>query len=250
MLDFVNIVDLAATVIAFPALGFILPLDIGGSMVPAGIALSGIAAALIGAKGISMVSLVLAIVFGDILFVSCLIVSRPREQFVFVFQVPNASLRSKLVSVLGIKGILFRANHIDILVALSFLSSRRAHFALPFKPITDSTAPEKIFGCSRLYFTALGALLHCWIGRLRQMFMPLHIGERLPFNLAALRTRNSGDFGFLSTTALAISVWDFVRGIIEGHRNLLGCGVKSRDVDASPAQLIDTSIIAQIGGEY
>jgi len=238
VLNFVNVANLAPAVIAFAALNFILPLNIGGSMVPASVALSGIAAALIRAKRVSMSILVLAIVFGDIPLIPCLVISCSRKQFVFVFRISDAPLCSKLVSFLGVQSILSRANYIDILFASLFLSSHRARFALPFEPVANSTAPEKIFGCSGLDFIALGAALHCRIRRLRQMPMPLQVWEWLPLNLPAFRTCSFGNRRQLPATAVAVAIWDFVRGIIEGHGDLHSRCVKSRDVSASPAQLI------------
>ena len=42
----------------------------------------------------------------------------------------------------------------------------------------------------------------------------------------------------LTATAMAIAVWNILRGIIEGHSDLHSRCVKPRDVDASPGQLI------------
>jgi hypothetical protein len=42
----------------------------------------------------------------------------------------------------------------------------------------------------------------------------------------------------LPATAMAVTVWDFVRGIMWIHRNLLGCGVKCQGIDVPLAQPI------------
>lgn len=73
--------------------------------------------------------------------------------------------------------------------------------------------------------------------------MVIDESKRLTFDPTITLIVARGKVCQLTATALAVTVWDFVRGIIEGHRNLLGCGVKSQDVSASLGQLVCISII-------
>ena len=69
-------------------------------------------------------------------------------------------------------------------------------------------------------------------------FVPAQVSQRLTLDnsfvaIGALRNGRQ-----LSATAMTVTVWDFVRGIIEGHSDLHSRCVKCPDVDALRAQLI------------
>ena len=80
--------------------------------------------------------------------------------------------------------------------------------------------------------------------------VPQNEAQRFASNPAKSLTCLGRKWSVLTATALAVTVWDFVRGIIEGHSDLHSRCVRSRDVDASPAQLVGIPIIPQMGGAF
>lgn len=71
------------------------------------------------------------------------------------------------------------------------------------------------------------------------------VTQAFPVRFCRLALDMGGAFSFSNNRqvveSLTSKILEFIAvlgGMIEGHRNLLGCGVTSRDVDASPAQSI------------
>lgn len=87
-------------------------------------------------------------------------------------------------------------------------------------------------------------------GRGTDSSMSKNVSERLTVYPSESPARLWCERCKLTATALAVTVWDFVRGIIEGHRNLLGCGVKPWDAETSPGQLFAYSIIPRTGDAF
>ncbi len=86
------------------------------------------------------------------------------------------------------------------------------------------------------------------VGKVAAFLMSNYELARFAFDQSSRAYVVGNNAGSLPATAMAVTVWDFVRGIIEGHGDLHSRCVKPRDAETSPGHSGVPHIIPQMGG--